>query len=133
MGYCIVLHCIYGILCYLIVSNSIAQYCTLLRCWLRRAGCVSQDAFILHYLCVLCLPILTAPSYWPLPLALTVGRTAHGQLQKKYKSIKNTKTQSTKIQKNTKNTKMLVLIGPYRWQSLLTGLPMASYKKNTKV
>ena len=33
---------------FFIVSNYIAQYCTLLRCWLRRAGCVSQDAFILH-------------------------------------------------------------------------------------
>ena len=50
--YCTALYCIvsYGILCYLIVSNSIAQYCTLLRCWLRRAGCVSQDAYILHRL-----------------------------------------------------------------------------------
>ena len=25
-----------------------AQYCMLLRCWLQRAGCVSQDAYILH-------------------------------------------------------------------------------------
>ena len=49
--YCIVS---YGILCYLIVSNSIAQYCTLLRCWLRRAGCVSQDANILHVISVCC-------------------------------------------------------------------------------
>ena len=48
--YCTALYCIvsYGILCYLIVSNSIAQYCTLLRCCLRRAGCVLQDAYILH-------------------------------------------------------------------------------------
>ena len=48
--YCTALYCIvsYGILCYLIVSNSIAQYCTLLCCWLRRVGCVLQDAYILH-------------------------------------------------------------------------------------
>ena len=34
---------------YLMISyDSIAWYCMLLRCWLRRAGCVSQDAYILH-------------------------------------------------------------------------------------
>ena len=49
---CIVLHCIalycivsYGILWYLMTP---AWYCMLLRCWLWRAGCVSQDAYILH-------------------------------------------------------------------------------------
>ena len=48
--YCIALHCnvSYGILWYLIVSNSIARFCTLLRCWYRRAGCVSQDTYILQ-------------------------------------------------------------------------------------
>ena len=35
--------------------------------------------YVIH-ICVLCLPILTAPTYWPLPLAVSVGRTAHGQL-----------------------------------------------------
>ena len=34
------------------------------------------------HISVLCLPILTAPTYWPLPLAVTVGRTTHGQLPK---------------------------------------------------
>ena len=43
--YCIVS---YGILCYLMVSNSIALYCMLLHCWLRRTGCVLQDAYLLH-------------------------------------------------------------------------------------
>ena len=34
---------------YLMISyDSIAWYCMLLRCWLRRAGCVSEDAYILH-------------------------------------------------------------------------------------
>ena len=34
---------------YLMISyDSIAWYCMLLRCWLRRAGYVSQDAYILH-------------------------------------------------------------------------------------
>ena len=34
---------------YLMISyDSIAWYCMLLRCWLRRAGCVSQDAYILE-------------------------------------------------------------------------------------
>ena len=28
---------------------SYACFCMLLRCWLRRAGCVSQDAYILHW------------------------------------------------------------------------------------
>ena len=34
----------------MISYDSIAWYCMLLRCWLRRAGCVSQDACILHLL-----------------------------------------------------------------------------------
>ena len=34
---------------YLMISyDSIAWYCMFLPCWLRRAGCVSQDAYILH-------------------------------------------------------------------------------------
>ena len=32
----------------MIFYDSIAWYCMLLRFWLRRAGCVSQDAYILH-------------------------------------------------------------------------------------
>ena len=36
----------YGMVSY----DSIAWYCMLLQCWLRRAGCVSQDAYILHFL-----------------------------------------------------------------------------------
>ena len=43
--YCIVLHCIVW---YLISSYGIQFHCTFLRCWLRRAGCISQDACILH-------------------------------------------------------------------------------------
>ena len=43
---CIALYCIvsYDILCYLMLSNSIACY------WLWRAGCVSQDAYVIHLL-----------------------------------------------------------------------------------
>ena len=32
----------------MISHDSIAWYCMLLRCWLRRAGCVSQDVYILQ-------------------------------------------------------------------------------------
>ena len=32
----------------MIYYDSIAWHCMLLQCWLRRAGCVSQDAYILH-------------------------------------------------------------------------------------
>ena len=35
----------------MISYDSIAWYCMLLRYWLRRAGCVSQDAYILHNIC----------------------------------------------------------------------------------
>ena len=45
--YCIVLHCIVW---YLMLSNSIARYCMLLHCWLRCAGCVLQDAYVLKKL-----------------------------------------------------------------------------------
>ena len=39
----------------MISYDSIAWYCMLLRYWLRRAGCVSQDAYILHiYIYILC-------------------------------------------------------------------------------
>ena len=37
----------------MISYDSIAWYSILLRCWLRRADCVSQDAYILH--CMYCI------------------------------------------------------------------------------
>ena len=42
--YCTVLHCNISLLSY-----GIQFYCTLLRFWFRRAGCVSQDAYLLHF------------------------------------------------------------------------------------
>ena len=48
LWYCFLLYCVvsYGILC-------IQFHCPLLRCWLRCAGCVSQDAYTSFYhLCV---------------------------------------------------------------------------------
>ena len=51
--YCIALHCYvsYGILWYLIGSNSIARYCMLLWCWLWHTGCafILHDIYYLHY------------------------------------------------------------------------------------
>ena len=48
------------------------------RQWIIRVMSVQNILFF--DLCMLCLPILTTPTYWPLPLAVPVGRTAHGQL-----------------------------------------------------
>ena len=49
---------VFGIICYLINGiwyillpykwYCMVLYCIVLRSWLRRAGCVSQDAYILH-------------------------------------------------------------------------------------
>ena len=41
------MHCIVW---YLMLSYGIQFHCMLLRCWLRRAGCVLQDAHLLHIL-----------------------------------------------------------------------------------
>ena len=52
----------------------------------KKTNVISYQVILYHIksyhiimICV-CLPILTAPTYWPLTLAVTLGRSAHGQL-----------------------------------------------------
>ena len=39
----------YALYCMLSMLHCLSRYCILLRCWLWRGGCVSQDVYLLHH------------------------------------------------------------------------------------
>ena len=52
LWYCIVFMSFHCIIWYCMVLYYILRYCMVLHCWLRRAGCISQDTYLLYLIII---------------------------------------------------------------------------------